>query len=56
MLKQNLGNTYHLLADTDLKTLAAKTEGYSYYIQLLYVKYSNLNPILIFLLYTNSLQ
>jgi len=29
MLKQNLGNTYHLLTEADLKTLATKTEGYS---------------------------
>lgn len=28
MLKQNLGNTYHVLTEADLKTLAAKTEGY----------------------------
>lgn len=28
MLKQNLGNTYHLLTEADLKTLATKTEGY----------------------------
>lgn len=28
MLKQNLGNTYHILTEADLKTLAAKTEGY----------------------------
>jgi len=28
MLKQNLGNTYHVLTEADLKILAAKTEGY----------------------------
>lgn len=28
MLKQNLGNTYHVLTESDFKILANKTEGY----------------------------
>jgi len=28
ILKQNVGNIYHVLTEANLKTLAAKTEGY----------------------------